>query len=91
MRTVNYEFGPLTWATGRAYVHDADFDEPTDLYLGEVVLLRGEDGTAYRAVVAGVETGELGRTWALRVDSSPALQVRCGPVPTAAQPPHPAR
>jgi len=73
MRTIAYDFGPLTWATGRAYVHDADFDEPTDLHTGEDVLLRGEDGTAYRAVVASVETGELGRTWTLRVDSSPAL------------------
>ena len=69
-RTIAYDFGPLTWATGRAYVHDADFDEPTDLRTGEAVLLRGEDGTTHEAVVAGVETGELGRTWTLRVDAA---------------------
>ena len=68
MRTVCYDFGPLNWATGRAYVHDVDFDEPTDLAAGEAVLLRGEDGTTYAAVVISVETGKLGRIWTLRLD-----------------------
>lgn len=65
VRTIPVEFGPLTWSTGRAYVHDVDFDQPTDLTEGEVVELAGEDGTTYRAVVAGVEVGNLGRTWTL--------------------------
>ena len=60
-------FGPLTWVTGHVYVHDVEFDEPTNLEHGEVVQLVGEDGTTYRATVAGVESGELGRTWTLQL------------------------
>lgn len=65
MRTIAAELGPLNWATGRAYAHDSDFDEPVDMADGEVVQLRAEDGTLYRAVVVGVERGRLGRTWTL--------------------------
>jgi hypothetical protein len=67
VRTIPAEFSPLNWKTGRAYVHDADFDEPTTLADGEVVQLRGEDGTTYWAKVVGVETGRLGRTWTLQL------------------------
>jgi hypothetical protein len=68
VRIIYYEFGPLNWITGRAYIRDGDFDEPTVLAVGEVVQLRAEDGTTlYRAVVVGVESGRLGRTWTLRL------------------------
>lgn len=67
MRTIPAEFSPVNWTTSRAYVHDVDFDEPTTLADGEVVQLRGEDGTTYRAKVVGVETGKLGRTWTLQL------------------------
>jgi hypothetical protein len=65
VRTIAAEVGPLNWATGRAYVRDIDFDEPTTLLNGEVVQLRAEDGALYRAVVVGTESGRLGRTWTL--------------------------
>ena len=67
MRTIYYDFGPLTWATGSVYVHDADFDEPTDLADGEAVQLRAEDGALHQAVVVGVKSSRLGRTWTLRL------------------------
>jgi hypothetical protein len=73
MRTIHYDFGPLTWTTRRAYIHDVDFDELTTLEPDEVVLLRGEDGTTYRASVVSVETGRLGRTWTLHVDADPQV------------------
>jgi hypothetical protein len=66
-RTIPAELGPLNWSTGRAYVRDGDFDELETLADGEVVMLRGEDGSLHRATVVGVEPGRLGRTWTLRL------------------------